>query len=41
MESDPDKSTQDYKKGLPAPMKELFDEALTGHTIRLLKLPVN
>jgi len=81
MEIDPDKSTEEYKKGLLGPMKELFDEEMikiadeqlsgpctaemasfdkfidfmgeedyeiiifdtapTGHTIRLLELPVN
>ena len=81
MEIDPDKSTEEYKKGLLEPMKDLFDEEMikiadeqlsgpctaemasfdkfidfmgeddydviifdtapTGHTIRLLELPVN
>lgn len=81
MEIDPDKSTEEYKRGLLAPMSELFDEEMikiadeqlsgpctaemasfdkfidfmgeeeydviifdtapTGHTIRLLELPVN
>ena len=81
MEIDPDKSTEEYKRGLLEPMKDLFDEEMikiadeqlsgpctaemasfdkfidfmgedqydviifdtapTGHTIRLLELPVN
>jgi len=81
MEIDPDKSTEEYKRGLLAPMSELFDEEMikiadeqlsgpctaemasfdkfidfmgeeeydviifdtapTGHTIRLLELPIN